>query len=89
MESQDFEFEEFQVAEAIGLALHGLDLVVGALQGSGGYGVIIVSQDPKTMQGHSLGEFMEHGDSGSLGSGDPVCQKGGGRGFVGLFPDLS
>ena len=44
MKGQDFEFEEFQVTEAVGLAFHGFDLVIGALQGAGGDGVVIPGQ---------------------------------------------
>ena len=36
MDAEDFEFEELVVAEAVGLAFHGLDLGVGAFQGAGG-----------------------------------------------------
>jgi hypothetical protein len=33
VKGQDFEFEKFLIPEAIGLALHGLDFVVGPFQG--------------------------------------------------------
>jgi hypothetical protein len=52
MNSHDFEFKEFEVSKAIGLSFHGFDLVVGALQGSGGDGVVIVGQDAGSMSGH-------------------------------------
>jgi hypothetical protein len=33
VQGQDFEFEKLLISEAPGLALHGLDFVVGAFQG--------------------------------------------------------
>ena len=35
MNGHDFEFEELQVPEAMGLSLHSFDLVICALQGAG------------------------------------------------------
>ncbi len=40
----DLEGEEFKISISVRLALHGLDLVVGCLQGSGGNGMVIVGQ---------------------------------------------
>jgi hypothetical protein len=42
VERQDFEFEEFMVAEAIGWALHGSNLAIGGFRGTGRNEVIIV-----------------------------------------------
>ncbi len=35
METEDFEFEELTISEAVGLSFHGLDFVVGAFQRAG------------------------------------------------------
>jgi len=32
MDSKDFEFKEFRISEAVGLAFHGFDFVVGSFQ---------------------------------------------------------
>jgi hypothetical protein len=45
VDGHDFEFEEFQISEAIGLTFHGFDFVVGAFKGSGGDGVVVIGQD--------------------------------------------
>ena len=62
MKCQDFEFEEFLVPEAVGLAFHGFDFIIGPFQGAGGDGVVIVSQDAPAVEGQGLGEFIKHGD---------------------------
>jgi hypothetical protein len=36
MDTEDFQLEELVIAESVGLAFHGLDLVVGAFQRAGG-----------------------------------------------------
>ena len=72
METQDFEFEEFLVAEAVSLTFHGLDFVIGALQGTGGNGVIIKSQDAPAKKGQGLGEFNAPGDSRSRSPVHPI-----------------
>jgi hypothetical protein len=51
VEIQDFEFEEFMISEPVGLWLHGFDFVVGSFQGTGEYGVIIISQESPVMEG--------------------------------------
>ena len=56
MKGEYFEFEEFHISESVGLAFHGFDLVVGALQGAGGDGVIIVGQDPGPVGRQGIGE---------------------------------
>ena len=43
MESQDFQLQELVVPEAVGLAIHELDLGVRALQGAGRERVIVVT----------------------------------------------
>lgn len=50
MERQDFELGEFMVPEALGLPLHGFNLVIGAFQGTGGNGVIIVGQESHNLR---------------------------------------
>jgi len=41
----DLEDEEFKIAVSVSLALHGLDFVVGGLQGSRGDGIVVVGED--------------------------------------------
>jgi hypothetical protein len=48
MEAQDFQFEECVIAVGIGLALHELDLGIGALQRARGDRILVVVQDPLT-----------------------------------------
>ena len=45
MEGVDLELEELLVAKAVGLSLHGLDLVVGSLQWSRRDAIVVVGQD--------------------------------------------
>ncbi len=59
MDSEDFESEELVIAEAIGLAFHGLDLVVGPFQRSGGEGVVAPGEDAQDMGAEGLGEVDE------------------------------
>jgi hypothetical protein len=59
MESQDLELEELGVAKSVGLPLHGLDLVVDALEGASGNGVVIPRQDTASVCCKSLCEFLE------------------------------
>jgi hypothetical protein len=40
MDSEDFEFEEFVIAKAAGLAFHGFDFVVGPFHRAGDEGVV-------------------------------------------------
>ena len=44
MDYQNLEFEELLIAEALSLALHGLDLVVSPFEGTGADRVVVVSQ---------------------------------------------
>ena len=39
------------ISEPVGLWLHGFDFVVGSFQGTGEYGVIIISQESPVMEG--------------------------------------
>ena len=59
MEAQDFQFEELPIAEAIGLALHGFDLVVGALQGARRDPVGVIVQYPLLMLLQGVGELFQ------------------------------
>src|SRR5208283_1316896 len=72
----DLEGEEFKISISISLALHGFDLVVGGLQRSCGDGIVVVGEECGPMSSKSLGEFLEYSDTGDLGSGDPVFEKG-------------
>ena len=45
MDSHDFQFEELHISKAICLSFHDLDLVVGALQGGSGNGVVVIGKD--------------------------------------------
>ena len=56
MKRQDFEFEECMVTEAVGLALHGFDLVVSRFQGTGGVGVIIALKSLRPTPREDLSE---------------------------------
>ena len=58
MESEDFEFEEFVVSESVGLAFHGFDFVVGAFQGAGRDGVVVVGQDAGLVSCSVLANFL-------------------------------
>jgi hypothetical protein len=49
MDRQDLELEELLITEAICLALHSLDLVVGSLQGTGGDRTIVVGQEASSV----------------------------------------
>ena len=43
MDGEDSEFEELLVTQAVGLSLHGFDLVVCSFERAGGYGVSAVA----------------------------------------------
>jgi hypothetical protein len=86
MKSQDFEFEELMIAEAIGLSRPSFDFVIGALQGAGRYRLVAAGQQTTAMAGHGFREFHKEGDPCGFRPGDPVFQEDGGCGFVGLFP---
>jgi len=45
MERECFEFEEFQILEAVGLVFHGSDFVVGVFQRVRGDGEIMIGRD--------------------------------------------
>jgi len=53
MEGEDFEFKEFHIPEAVGLAFNGFDFVVGAFQEACRDGLIIIGQDADLMSGLS------------------------------------
>ena len=88
METEDFEFEELVIAEAIGLAFHGLDLVVGALQGAGGDRVVVVGQDALAVFGQGVGELLQDRNARGLGAANPVVQHPASGRLVRLPPDL-
>src|SRR5262249_15001599 len=88
MNRQDLQLEELTVAEAIGLAFHGLDLGVGAFQGAGGYRVVVPGQDTRLMLLESIGEPLEQPDARGARTGQPVAEYTPGRALVGLVPDL-
>ena len=62
MKGHNLELEELHISEPIRLPFHGLDLVVGSLQGTGGYGEIIVSKDAGPVCGEGFGYGLEHGN---------------------------
>ncbi len=45
MESEDFKFEEFLVAKALGLSLHRFDFVLDSFQRAGGDGIVVPGED--------------------------------------------
>ena len=45
MNAEDFESEELGIAKAVGLPLHGFDLVVGSFQRTGRDGIVVPGQD--------------------------------------------
>jgi hypothetical protein len=57
--SQDFEFEKFPISKAMGLALHGLDDVVGPLQWAGRDRIIIRGQETTAMESQGLRATQE------------------------------
>ena len=71
MQGIDFEFEELLIAEAVGLALHRLDLVVRALQRPRRYPAIVVGQDALAVPGQRCGELLEQADARRLRAADP------------------
>ena len=71
MEAEDFEFEELGITEAVGLALHGFDLVVGALQRAGRDAVIVVIQNAFLVGLERVGELLQEADAG----GSPVRRR--------------
>jgi len=45
MESKNFEFEKFLIAESVGLSFHGFDFVVGPFERTGGDWIVVPSED--------------------------------------------
>ena len=82
MQAKDFEFEELAIAEAIGLAFHGLDFVVDAFQGAGGDAVVVEGEDALAVFLQGAGELSQHADAGSVGAANPIVENSSGRGFV-------
>ena len=58
MDGEYLQLEEFLVAVAVGLPLHGLDLVVGAFQRAGGDAVVIPGQEAGAVELQGLGELL-------------------------------
>src|ERR1035437_10767906 len=88
MEAKQFEAEEFLVAVAVGHAFEVFDLVVGALQGSGGDGVIVPCQNAVAEAFQGLGEVVEDGDAGAAGATAPAVEAPLGGGLIALIPEL-
>ena len=88
MDGVDFEFEELDVAEAVGLAFHGFDFVVGALEGGGGDGVIVPVEDAVAVDLDRPGHFLHAADARVFGQQDPEIEGCSGTAFVRLAPDL-
>ncbi len=63
MQREYAKFEEFLIAEAVGLALHRLDLVVGAFQGSGREAAFVIVEDARAVLGQCFGEVHQHADA--------------------------
>ena len=81
MEEVEPELEELQVAEAVGLALHDLDLAVQPLQWTGGNTVLEVGYEAGTVGIQGVGELGEVAVAQAPGLMDPLVQE--------RFPDLS
>ena len=88
MYCQDLEFEKLDVPESIGLPLHGLDLVVGPLEGACADRIVVVGQEAGTMCIQRLGHLHEHVYSRRLGPPNPVVQERGGEPLARLLPEL-
>ena len=83
MGGEDFQPEELLVSVAVGLPLHGLYLVVGALQRAGGDRAIVPGEQALAVEYQRLGERFEHPDPGLVGASDPIVQEAFG------FPEWS
>ncbi len=71
MDGEDFEFEEFVVAVAVGLAFHGFDFVVCPFQRSRRDWVVVPRQDSPAMNRKRSGKLFEDPNPGPLGLHDP------------------
>ena len=72
MNAHYFEFKELIVSESISLFFHGLDLVVGSFQRSGGDRIVEVGQDSIPLGHEGVSEPCEHWDAGGPCSCHPI-----------------
>jgi len=63
MKGHNLQFEEFHIPKPIRLPLHGLDLVVGPFQRTGGDGEIIVGEDAGFVSREHFRHSRKHADS--------------------------
>ena len=89
MEEVEAELEEGHIAEAIGLALEHLDLIVRPFQGAGRDPVFEIRHEAGTMFVQGVGERGEVGVVDSPGRCGPIVQEGLGRLLVGEIPELA
>ena len=71
LDGEDFEFEEFVVAVAVGLAFHGFDCIVRPFQRSRRDRLVVSGQDTPAMNRKRSGELLEYPHPGPLGLHDP------------------
>ena len=86
MDCIDFQDEELVVTKAVGLAFHGLDLVVGAFQGTGGNGVVVVGQQAVGVEAKGSGKLLEHANAAGFSPQNPIQKERLGLLLIVLFP---
>ena len=64
MDSKDFEFKEFRISEAVVLAFHGFDFVVGSFQRHGGDGMVVPGKDAPGVEAKCFGKLFQDADAG-------------------------
>jgi len=62
----DFEFEEFEISEAVGLPFHGFDFVIGSFKRSCGNGIVVIGQDAGPVSSQGMGELDERAGRANL-----------------------
>ena len=88
MYGEDFEHEKLRVSESVGLAFHGLDLVVGALQRAGGDGMPKVSQEPRSVLIERRGQAPEVFADAGFSDDDPGIEHRDALGITDSFRPL-
>jgi len=73
--SVDFQDEELMVSEAVGLAIHGFDFVVGAFQRSGGNGVVVVGKETVGVKTERSGELVKDANVARFRAENPIQEE--------------
>src|SRR5512142_2755289 len=89
VDRQDLQLEELTVPEPIGLALHGLDLVVRPLQGATRDRHVVVRQKPTAVGRQRLRHLLQHLDPRYLCPTEPIVEERRGEPLAGLLPELT